>query len=66
MLTARLLTFLEDLPGHYAVWAASDEAAFLHGRFIWAGWDVDELRNGEIRRRIDNDANYLKVGVVGL
>ncbi|KAL7945811.1 short chain dehydrogenase [Trichoderma barbatum] len=56
----------EDLPGHYAVWAASDEAKFLHGRFTWAAWDVDEISSGKIRERIDRDANYLKVGVVGL
>lgn len=56
----------DDLPGHYAVWAASDEAAFLHGRFTWTAWDVDDLRTGELRKRIDSDPNYLKVGVVGL
>ncbi|KAJ6784516.1 hypothetical protein PWT90_09052 [Aphanocladium album] len=53
----------EDLPGHYVVWAASDEAKFLHGRFTWAAWDVDEIANGEVRERIAADANYLKVGV---
>ncbi|GLI71982.1 hypothetical protein PoHVEF18_000149 [Penicillium ochrochloron] len=56
----------EGLPGHYAVWAASDEAKFLHGRFTWAAWDVDEISSGKIRERIDGDANYLKVGVIGL
>ncbi|KFZ16144.1 hypothetical protein V501_02377 [Pseudogymnoascus sp. VKM F-4519 (FW-2642)] len=56
----------EDLPGHYAVWAASDQARFLHGRFTWAAWDVEELSGGEKRARIDRDANFLKVGVVGL
>ncbi|KAJ6149675.1 hypothetical protein N7471_000874 [Penicillium samsonianum] len=56
----------EDLPGHYAVWAASDEAQFLHGRFTWAAWDVDEISSGKIRERIDGDVNYLKVGVTGL
>ena len=55
-----------SLPGDFAVWAASDEAAFLHGRFVWASWDVDELRSGQIRERLDSDPNYLKVGVVGL
>ena len=23
------------LPGHFAVWLASQEADFLHGRFVW-------------------------------
>ncbi|KAH0538853.1 hypothetical protein FGG08_004570 [Glutinoglossum americanum] len=56
----------ENLPGHFAVWAASPDAAFLHGRFVWACWDVDELRTGEIRKRIDADPDYLKIGVKGL
>lgn len=56
----------ENLPGRYAVWAASDEAKFLHGRFTWAAWDVDEISSGKIRERIDGDVNYLKVGVIGL
>ncbi|KAK5989001.1 hypothetical protein PT974_10499 [Cladobotryum mycophilum] len=56
----------EDLSGHFAVWAASEEARFLHGRFVWAAWDVDELSTGEIRERIENETNYLTVGVVGL
>ncbi|TGJ88525.1 hypothetical protein E0Z10_g194 [Xylaria hypoxylon] len=56
----------DDLPAHYAVWAASDEAAFLHGRFTWTEWDVEELSSGEIRKRIDSDGQYLRLGVHGL
>ncbi|CAH0022209.1 unnamed protein product [Clonostachys rhizophaga] len=56
----------EDLPGQFAVWAASDEAKFLHGRFVWAKWDVTELRKGPLRERIDNDTEFLRVGVIGL
>jgi hypothetical protein len=56
----------ENLPGQFAVWAASPEAEFLHGRFVWAGWDVDELRAGELRKRIEEDPNFLKIGVLGL
>ncbi|TRX93205.1 hypothetical protein FHL15_005784 [Xylaria flabelliformis] len=56
----------DDLPAHYAVWAASDEAAFLHGRYTWAEWDVEELGSGEIRKRIEDDDKYLRVGVSGL
>ncbi|KAF5641737.1 peroxisomal short-chain alcohol dehydrogenase [Fusarium tjaetaba] len=36
----------ENLPGHFSVWAATPEASFLHGRFVWANWDVDELKTG--------------------
>ncbi|KAF3065801.1 short-chain dehydrogenase [Daldinia childiae] len=56
----------EDLCGHFAVWAASREAEFLHGRFMWAAWDVDELRKGEIRKLIDEETYYLQIGVKGL
>ncbi|KAM0385406.1 hypothetical protein HYE67_005251 [Fusarium culmorum] len=56
----------ENLPGHFAVWAASPEARFLHGRFVWANWDVEELRDGPVREQIDQDEHFLKVGVEGL
>ncbi|KAL7940868.1 hypothetical protein V8C42DRAFT_355944 [Trichoderma barbatum] len=55
-----------NLPGQYAVWATSNEASFLHGRFAWAAWDVEELATGEKRSLIDKNPNLLKVGVVGL
>ncbi|KAI0508757.1 short-chain dehydrogenase [Xylaria bambusicola] len=55
-----------DLPGHFAVWAASSEAQFLHGRFVWASWDVEKLQSGDVRRRIDEDPTYLKIGIHGL
>ncbi|KPM44136.1 hypothetical protein AK830_g2471 [Neonectria ditissima] len=55
-----------SLPGSVAVWAASEEAAFLHGRFIWSAWDVDELRSGELKERLENDDKFLRIGVHGL
>lgn len=30
--------------GQFFAWLASDEAEFLSGRFVWAEWDVDELK----------------------
>ncbi|KAJ4328292.1 hypothetical protein N0V84_001332 [Fusarium piperis] len=54
------------LPGDFAVWAASDEAEFLHGRFVWANWDVNELQTGPLRQRIENDPDFLKMTVKGL
>ena len=33
-----------QLPGNFCVWLTSPEAAFLHGRFVWVNWDVDELK----------------------
>ena len=57
---------LEDLPGQFAAWAASNEADFLHGGFVWANWDVDELRSGEVGKQIREDEHFLKMGVEGL
>ncbi|KAF5602363.1 peroxisomal short-chain alcohol dehydrogenase [Fusarium pseudocircinatum] len=56
----------EDLPGSFAVWAASPEAAFLHGRFVWATWDVEELKSGLLHEKLGNDDSLLKVTVKGL
>lgn len=48
------------------MWASTPEAEFLHGRYVWANWDVEEMKNGEIGRRIAEDPNFLKIGVEGL
>ncbi|CAG9945425.1 unnamed protein product [Clonostachys rosea f. rosea IK726] len=32
------------LPSQLLVWLASPEASFLKGKFVWANWDVDELK----------------------
>lgn len=45
---------------------ASKEAEFLHGRMIWSSWNVEELKDGPIRRRIDEDEYFLRVGLGGL
>ena len=34
------------LASDFIVWATSDEAKFLSGRFAWVNWDVDELIAG--------------------
>ncbi|KAH6839465.1 hypothetical protein B0I37DRAFT_316200 [Chaetomium sp. MPI-CAGE-AT-0009] len=56
----------ENLAGQFAVYCASEEARFLHGRFLPVWWDVDEVKKGEIRERIELDYHFLRVGVVGL
>ncbi|KAK0719146.1 putative short-chain dehydrogenase [Lasiosphaeris hirsuta] len=56
----------ETLPAGHAVWAATKEAAFLHGRFVWSSWDVTELAQGEVRKRIESDGDFLRVSVGGL
>lgn len=35
---------LVSLPASFNVWLASPEARFLKGKFLWANWDVDELK----------------------
>jgi hypothetical protein len=65
-LTELTQTLAAELPGQFAVWLASPEARFLHGRFVWTEWDVDELKNGPLRKRIEEDPWFLKVGVKGL
>jgi hypothetical protein len=57
---------LDALCGAFAVWAASLEASFLHGRVVWASWDVEELASGNLRKRIEEDSYFLRVSVVGL
>ncbi|KAF5344308.1 hypothetical protein D9757_014032 [Collybiopsis confluens] len=61
-----------SLPADYAVWAASPEASWLHGRFVWAHWDVDELHRAatdatnDVGKQMKDEQGYLKVGVLGL
>ncbi|KIN06827.1 hypothetical protein OIDMADRAFT_108095 [Oidiodendron maius Zn] len=55
-----------ELCGDFAVWATTKEAQFLHGRYVWAAWDVEELSKGEIRKRLDEDFYFLRASVVGL
>ena len=40
-----------SLPADFIVWVAGEEAAFLAGKFVFANWDIDELkaRKEEIR-----------------
>ncbi|KAH0524025.1 hypothetical protein TsFJ059_008946 [Trichoderma semiorbis] len=33
-----------SLPSDFLVWVASPEAAFLHGKLVFAAWDVDQLK----------------------
>jgi len=55
------------LPADFSVWAASPEAAWLHGRFVWAHWDVDELKSDpDVLKRLEEEKGYLTVGVQGL
>ena len=60
------LSHTAELGGAFAVWAASSEARFLHGRMVWASWDVEELASPEIRGKLEQDIELLRYGIDGL
>ncbi|KAL8786044.1 MAG: hypothetical protein Q9213_003027 [Squamulea squamosa] len=51
-----------SLSGSFAVWLASGEADFLAGRFVYANWDVDELKT---RAEEIVKSDLLKIGFIG-
>ena len=53
---------LVSLPASFNVWLASSEARFLKGKFLWANWDVDELKAHA--KEID-ESTHLSIGLVG-
>ncbi|KAJ3545042.1 hypothetical protein NM208_g2710 [Fusarium decemcellulare] len=55
-----------NLSAHFIVWAASPQAEFLHGRLVWANWDVNELKGEAFRKQLDENPSLLTVGVEGL
>jgi len=51
-----------SLPATFNVWLASSEAKFLKGKFLWANWDIDELKE---RATEIEKGTLLSVGLVG-
>lgn len=49
-----------SLPGAFAVWCASAESESLRGRFLWANWDVEELKARELQ-----GTQQLTMGLLG-
>lgn len=35
---------LVELPANFMVWLTSPEASFLNGRYVYANWDINELK----------------------
>lgn len=51
-----------SLSGDFMVWLASEEAAFMKGGYVWANWDVDELK---ARSKEILSSNLLKMTLEG-
>ncbi|KAF1960711.1 NAD(P)-binding protein [Byssothecium circinans] len=51
-----------SLPASFMVWLASAEARFLKGKFLWANWDVDELK---ARAEELEGSQEFNIGLVG-
>ena len=52
----------EELPADFALWLAGPESNFLHGRHVWAQWDVDELI--ALKDKIEDQPDFLTIGLV--
>jgi len=50
------------LPGQFALWLASKEADFLAGKFVYANWDVEELK---VRAKEIENSELLRIGLIG-
>ncbi|KAK0658096.1 hypothetical protein B0T16DRAFT_363431 [Cercophora newfieldiana] len=58
-------TGVEDhvsLPASFALWLASPEARFLKGKYLWANWDIDELK---ARKDELQASRHLNIDLVG-
>lgn len=52
-----------DLPGNFYVWLVSPEATFLRSKFVWANWDVEELK--ALKEKILNEG-LIDIDIKGL
>ena len=57
------LIFSVSIAGAFCVWICSPEAAFLKGRFVWAQWDVEEMKAR--KQEILDDPNLLNLSLGG-
>lgn len=53
---------LVSLPGSFNLWLASPEARFLKGKYLYANWDVEELK---ARAKEIESSEQLSIGLVG-
>jgi hypothetical protein len=59
---SNLLIVPVSLPASFIVWLVSPEARFLKGKFVWANWDIDELK---AQAKKIEQTEYLSIGLVG-
>lgn len=58
-----LTSIVVKLPAHFLVWTTSPEARFLRGRFVWANWDVEQLKARA--KEIEESAQMLTSNILG-
>jgi hypothetical protein len=58
------LFLLMALSGDFVTWAISPEARFLNGRFVWANWDVDEVK--DTAPQLAKDPEMFTMGLRGM
>ncbi|RMY63587.1 hypothetical protein D0863_10433 [Hortaea werneckii] len=51
-----------NLPANFCLWLSSGQADFLHGKFVWAQCDVDELI--ALKDRIVSEPDFLQMSLV--
>ncbi|KAI9874074.1 MAG: hypothetical protein M1830_010220 [Pleopsidium flavum] len=51
-----------ELSANFTVWLASHEADFLSGRFLWANWDVEQLKEKKSELVADPSLLTYKLG----
>lgn len=54
--------FTVQLPANFLVWLSQPKAKFLHGKLVWANWDVEEL---EARAEEIKSSQILTIGCEG-
>jgi NAD(P)-dependent dehydrogenase (short-subunit alcohol dehydrogenase family) len=61
---ADMLSQFDDagLPAGFMVWLASPEGRFLKGKYLWANWDVEELK---AQKEQIEGSNFLELGLIG-
>jgi hypothetical protein len=66
LLHSSWLTNAAALPSSFFVWASTQQAqdAALHGRFVWANWDVTELV--AMKPKFEADPGFLRIGLQGV